>query len=371
MKDKLLYIFTIGLLVFSCFGCRSHKDSEYNLTPGSFTPLSLETVFEFNESEDVAFKAISSVKTDSYGNILVHDFWQPYLFMFDQEGKFLKKIGNEGRGPGEFEQISSFLANEEHLFIIDSSTLKMEKFEYRNGTYIHIKTIPLESHELTGKILGKTDKGILILKRFTLIAGSKENPTMQLVTSIDEKGEILQDSIVSLPIVEQMTLQAGENKLIVDKLFGNESLSAFDGLNRIYTLWTDSLSIESYSTDGYRKHAFSHSILAVSITDIEKDSISSKYGRYRSDLRRKIPDVKPVVNNLLIDDDQRIWVELFTEGLGHAWFGFTKEGEPLYKIEIPKTGAKLQEISGNRAIWNYLNEDGAPTFNVSKINVQN
>ncbi|MBD3616999.1 MAG: 6-bladed beta-propeller [Gracilimonas sp.] len=363
-------IFYACLVVFLCVGCEGQEDQKANLSPNSFTSLSMETVFEFTESEEVAFRTISSIKTDNHGNILVLDFWQPYLYMFDKEGNFLEKIGREGRGPGEFEQISSFLVDRENLWVIDSSSLKIEKFEYSDDTYIHIKTIPLGSDELAGKILGKIDRGFLILKSFTLTAGSKENPTVHLVTSIDENGEILRDSIVSVPIAEQMTLQAGENKLIGNKLFGNESLLAFNGINYIYTLWTNSLSIESYSIDGLHKHAFSHVIQPVYITGVEKDSISSKYGLYRSDLRRKMPNVKPVVNDLLIDDNQRIWVELFTSGLGHAWFGFTKNGEALYKIEIPKKGAELQEIVGNRVIWNYQNEEGAPTFIVSKIDMQ-
>lgn len=370
-NNKLHYILSVCLIVFLFLGCKSEEDQKSNLTLSSFTTLSLETVFDFTESESAAFRSISSIKTDNYGNIFVHDFSQPYLYMFDQEGNFLEKIGNEGRGPGEFEQVSSFLVNQDNLLVIDSRSLKLERFEYRDGSYIHVKTIPLGSDELAGKILGKTDEGILILKRFTLISGSKENPTEQLAVFIDEKGEILRDSIVSVPIPEQMTLEAGENKLISDKLFGNESLLAFDGHNHIYTLWSDSLSIESYSTEGLRKHVFSHSLQPVNITDAERDSISSKYGPYRSDLRRKMPDVKPVVNDLLIDDSQRVWVELFTEDLGHAWFGFTKEGKPTYKIEISKTDAKLQEISGNQVIWSYSNEDGAPTFNVSEIEIQN
>lgn len=61
----------------------------------------------------------------------------------------------------------------------------------------------------------------------------------------------------------------------------------------------------------------------------------NRYASVRDDLRRKLPDVN---NNLIIDDHQRIWVELLTEELGQGWFCFTKEGEPLYKIDIPKEG---------------------------------
>jgi hypothetical protein len=77
-----------------------------------------------------------------------------------------------------------------------------------------------------------------------------------------------------------------------------------------------------------------------------------------------LPDVKPIVHNLIIDDHQRIWVELLTEHLGHSWFCFSKEGEPIYKIDKPKTEAELQEISGDRVLWSYPNKEGAPTLAV-------
>jgi hypothetical protein len=62
-------------------------------------------------------------------------------------------------------------------------------------------------------------------------------------------------------------------------------------------------------------------------------------------------------------------VELLAADPGHDWFYFTKEEEPLYKIDIPKTGDELQEISGNRVFWSYLDVDGVPKLAFSKINI--
>lgn len=357
------------MIAFACVSCTGETNASRDLTADSFTFLPLKTVFEFTESEKVAFQQISSIKTDNYGNILVHDFRQPFLFMFDQEGNFVKKIGREGRGPGEFQQIVSFVVAQEHLWIVDSNLMKIEKFEYQNTEYVNINTLGLENEDLTGLLLGKVEEGILIKKRITIHANRKDNPTEASISLIDEDGGIIRDSIFMAPITEQMTLKGSEYTLNIGKIFGNRSLLAFDGIGRIYTLWTDSLAIDTYTVEGDRRRAFSHSLEPIRVTDEERDSILHRYARVRADLSRKLPDVKPVVKDLLIDDHQRIWVELLTEELGHGWFCFTVEGEPLYKIDIPKSGAELQGISGNRVFWNYLNDYGAPTIAVSEINI--
>lgn len=246
----------IGLIAFLSFSCTGEKDSTRYLTTNSFTSLPLETVFEFTESEEVAFQQISSIKTDTNENILVHDFKQPFLCMFDQEGNFLKKIGREGHGPGEFLHISDFLEANGHLWMIDSRAKKIEKFGYRNSEYVHIKSISLEKGELAGKFLGKTEDGVLIKNWYTLHANRKDNPTERPISLIDVNGEVLRDSIFMEPIAEHVTLKGSEYRLYIEKIFGNRSLSAFDGLSRTYTLWTDSLAIDAYTIEGDRRRAF-------------------------------------------------------------------------------------------------------------------
>ncbi|MEX2345009.1 MAG: 6-bladed beta-propeller [Balneolaceae bacterium] len=364
--NGILVIF-LTLLSLACSG---NSDIHTQLSDSSFQTLQLNPVFEFTESDEIAFQQINSVKSNNERNIIVHDFRQPFLFMFDEIGNFLKTIGREGQGPGEFQQIMSFMITQDQLWVIDSRTNKIEKFEYQDTEYVHVKSISLEKNELAGVLLGKTEEGFLIKNRYTIHANRKDNPTEQSISLINENGKILRDPIFMASIPEQVTAKGSGNTLNAGKSFGNRSLLAFDGMSQVYSLWTDSLSIDTYSIEGDHRYAFSHPLEPVRITDEEINSAINRYNKiFHADLRRQLPDVKPVVNNLIMDDHQRIWVELLTEGLGHGWFCFTKEGEPLYKIDIPMAGTELQEIHQDRVLWNYLNEDGAPTIAVSEINI--
>lgn len=254
-----------------------------------------------------------------------------------------------------------------HLWIMGSHAVKIELFEYKHAVYQHVHTINLGSRKLAGLFLGKTDKGILIRKEVIIRANRKDNPVKAGITLINKNGEIIHDSILKVPFQEQLTVHHSGNTITTGKSYGNRSLLAFDG-NCIYTLWTDSLSIDRYSLNGDHRKAFSYPLSPVKITDKEKEEVLNKYPAiFRDALQRGLPDVKPVVNKFIIDDQHRIWMDLLTERLGKGWFCFTEEGKPLYKINIPRPGAELQEISGDLVLWNYRDEDGAPTIAVSKI----
>lgn len=84
MSHKLLAIIFIGLIVLSNFACTDEDNSTDRLSIESFAILPLETVFEFTESDDLAFRFIRSMKADRHGNILVDDPSHPAVFMFEE-----------------------------------------------------------------------------------------------------------------------------------------------------------------------------------------------------------------------------------------------------------------------------------------------
>ncbi len=368
LNYKFPAIILIVFVAFLSFACARESNSTGHLTMDSFTPLPMETVFEFTESEDIAFQHISSVKSDSFGNILVHDFRQPFLFMFDLEGNFLQQIGGEGRGPGEFQHVGGFMVSAGRLWIIGSRSAKIEVFEFLDSAYVNTNTLTVEEPGLLGTLLGLTPEGILVRNRTIFRAGRRDQQDRSVISLLSENGAILRDTIFTVPIHDHVNDIASQ-VLIASISFGNGSLVTFDGTDKIYSLWTDSLRLDSYTMDGKRERAFIYNLKPVSVTDDERDSVLNQHDEpYRSAIQKKLSKVKPVVNNLLVDSHHRIWVELLSEELGQGWFCFSEEGEPLYRIDIPYSGAELQDISGNRVLWSYLNEIGAPTFAVSKIN---
>lgn len=78
--------------------------------------------------------------------IFVNDF--DYLFQFDIKGKFIRKIGQKGKGPGEYGHVFDFCIDyvRDRVYIIDYKP-RIHEFNF-NGNYIRtVNRERLESHQ--------------------------------------------------------------------------------------------------------------------------------------------------------------------------------------------------------------------------------
>jgi hypothetical protein len=78
------------------------------------------------------------------GHIYVFDkYFAKSLFVFDMEGRFIRKIGNVGKGPGEYIQANDFTLDTENRFIyLSDRGNRVHKYQL-DGTYINSITIPI------------------------------------------------------------------------------------------------------------------------------------------------------------------------------------------------------------------------------------
>lgn len=64
--------------------------------------IELSFDIEIKEPEDIIFNNLKDIATDSNNNIYILDSKEKTLYKFSEEGKFQKRIGRQGQGPGEF-----------------------------------------------------------------------------------------------------------------------------------------------------------------------------------------------------------------------------------------------------------------------------
>lgn len=60
-----------------------------------------------DDDEDVIFGVVREIGVDDQGNVYLLDIQLNQVHVFDKDGNFLRDIGREGEGPGEFRQPSS------------------------------------------------------------------------------------------------------------------------------------------------------------------------------------------------------------------------------------------------------------------------
>ena len=70
--------------------------------PETIAPEELWRLGGDDEDEDVIFGVLTSIATDSEGNVYLLDMQLSQVYVYSSDGEYLNTIGREGEGPGEF-----------------------------------------------------------------------------------------------------------------------------------------------------------------------------------------------------------------------------------------------------------------------------
>ncbi len=133
------------ILFVSCASEKALMDSP--LTPPEIQKLqnakTIEDIFD-TESEiqlatnaECAIALITDMEIDASGNYIVADGWQQRaVFIFGPDGKFLKELGKQGQGPGEYSTpVSVDINSKQEIWVADPSASRIHVYD-KNFNFI-------------------------------------------------------------------------------------------------------------------------------------------------------------------------------------------------------------------------------------------
>ncbi|MCK5146036.1 6-bladed beta-propeller [bacterium] len=141
MKSKkawqLLNSMKIMLIVLSLAGS-SFADTRHSITPKFIDQVVLSVDI------DCAFAGVNDMVIDTQGNFIIVDSYQTRgVYVFDNKGDFIQKIGRSGQGPGEFSEPTSIAINSAgQILIADYMGRRVNVY---NADYTFIKSIIMHS----------------------------------------------------------------------------------------------------------------------------------------------------------------------------------------------------------------------------------
>lgn len=185
----------VSLSMFLGFACAEVEETgnitiiEVEKNIGNFKPFKLsdldcelEYVVLETTSESMLIGVWSVDISDDY--ILVAD--RDKCLLFDRSGKFISKIGSQGRGPGENEIFTQVKILNDEVFLPDAMSNVMNTFDI-NGEFMNSLKSPGKFYVLNSNSwMPVTDSTFLV--HIPNIAGNEDNRAVL----IDNNGEILQ-----------------------------------------------------------------------------------------------------------------------------------------------------------------------------------
>lgn len=372
---SLLYIFFLSTTLISCnqsnnenvnnqSSLKTYPDSlktsidlpnevqqlnKISIIDSSVTP---ETEIEFREmfsvGDSIGPGFISHLDVDNQGRIYLGYGsairGKKKIFVFDDDGHFIQTMGRAGRGPGEFQTFKDLKVVGDRLYTLDNILKRVNIFDLDSLKSSHTIILDPKNWENIDNLKGATVDAIYPLNNQQILVAFKEPSRANLVVNGDfdpkqkryhryyimnHRGEIANEMIfknretlfgISGPVPSGFNLR--------DFPFDRNPLIAVTANGTIYSAWTDQFLIKIYSPDGKYARAFykphNNSMLnPENLSDFLQEHLDET----------EVPSNWPAIDNIIVDDRNRIWVSTITDNRkNYLWWVIEENGEVLAKF---------------------------------------
>ncbi len=264
----------------------------------------------FEGPEEYQFGRIMDVAADAEGGVYVFDGQAPALRYFDPSGQFVRQLGGEGQGPGEYQDISLGLvvrSADGRVVMRDPRNMRMNVYE-PDGT-------PFESWRLNSGLYTSNataiDDADQLYLRATLGDVAPGEPWIVGLLHMNEVGEVV--DTIRIPELPGETAYAG----------GSFEPAKLWAASRSGGLWlgiTDRYSIEHRAPDGRVLRITREGVERAEVHPDEKaehdavrDWIIRAQGQYMAEMPPPTPSVKPFFRNFLVGEEGALWVRRYVE----------------------------------------------------------
>jgi hypothetical protein len=355
---KFVPFISFLILLTSCIQQESvdipkHIEEIENLTVYSSdislpSQIQFERIHAYGGDADQPIGRLSDIAVDSSGLIYIADSQELNIKIYESDGQFLTAMGRRGQGPGEFQEISGIQINGERLYVFDRNQQKVVVFSTDPHEYDYSVSIADNRDDylvITGAHLNNifVRSNHSFLMEFS-IANMPENISswdkyggQRFYYLLDRDGEITSEQLLQAPSIYQVLIPFGGRSTGMPFEFYGKPLTILSNDDHIFHAWSEEFLIKVYTPEGEYKHAFYYPF---DRTPLEPKSVLTDAGDdfiQAAVQSMEFPDNWPAINDMLIDDQNRLWVSTIVEDLDiYYWWILEETGELITQFEWPR-----------------------------------
>ncbi len=296
-------------------------------------------------AEEYQFGTVSDIAVDASGGIYVFDGQAPALRYYDHTGAFVRQLGAEGEGPGEYKDASLGMAvrkTDGRLVMRDPRNMRMNVYD-ANGA-------PSDSWQVaSGLFTGQAT----VLDAFDhmylkILTGQPEpnKPWPVALLHLDDAGVVI-DTLVPPTLPSEPEAPGGA--FSVSKVW----TTGRDGGFLVGT--NDRYVIEHHETSG-RVLRIVRDIALPRVARDEKAEIEARndwlrrtQGQFMTAEIPPVPDIKPAFRSIAVGEEGRIWVLRYMEA---------EEGEVIQRPARPGVEAPPASRWREPVVYDVFEADG-------------
>lgn len=306
----------------------------------------LEPTLLAQSDSSVEFSRVLDVGVDSRGNIYAGD-QHGEIVVLNPTGELVRRFGRMGGGPGEYQMVGPISPfSGDSLFVFDA--MAMRATIYAPGSHRVAYTIRFPEPNLSfARDVEPLGTGLMIAhyRRINSDVPGAGQRRDDLIRILNPDGSIRRDSVVAIrePEIVEVTNEHGQGFFFPP--FARQTLTQWDAEGRVYTLWTDSSQVRIHDVNGQLAGEFTAELPGKRLP-LAGSSIDSMAGenagggltpRILADAFRSRWTTWPLVEDMLVDDQSRIWIKPVSHDSIGDWLAFTPRGRQVASFRLPRT----------------------------------
>lgn len=296
-----------------------------------------------------AFGDIRGIQASSDGDIHVLDFQAAEVRVFDSGGRYLRTIVRRGEGPGEIGEANGiFLAGDTLLWIPNHSQGTIIGVD-RHGEEIRRFNKPVTGYDYFWKG-AFDDLGRFWKETRHLEAEPREPPPTGVISATGRryyKSHDLSSGVIDSVYVGEFSRRfyaytAGTRPGVLDIPFDAFEITVVNPSGGFWGAHNASYRIARTGEGGDTLVVIEAGLAVQRVTAEDRSAYIEGMVGNRPDLRRAaaevaalMPDVKPMIHGLSVDDRSRLWVERVTPKDAPAFYDlYSRDGDYLGSVRL-------------------------------------
>ncbi|WP_176719404.1 6-bladed beta-propeller [Rhodohalobacter halophilus] len=329
--------------------------------------ISLTPAASYGDTEDVIIGQMGQFSVDQSGRIYIADFSQNVIHAYESDGSYLRQIGREGDGPGEFRRVSAIRPGERHLHVLDTGSMRISRFTLDSHNFVDNLSVPFEFQSEGGFVSFPGNFHLVGDSYYLIHFGTGYSAAMD-DSDVEPKdrgrllnrsaGEFEEGFVYEFPISEAIVHREGTSMSVMSPEYKRRSITVVNN-SRLAHGWSEELLFKFYDMDGAYQRAVWQPNENISLN---RNEILQEYsdrdepwrGMVRND---NMPERWPAYRHLVLDDENRIWAALYSdEEEMFNWRVFSEEGEFLAAFIWPES-REIREVKNGSAYTRETDEE--------------
>ena len=325
------------------------------------------------------FTRVAHVEQLPTGELLVVDGATHELRFVGADGRFRRKVGRNGAGPGEYRSISGVVVHDGRVNVFDASQARITRMTLAGGSVTTMVVgAPPDSRR---GIWSYAPGGVLDGRPVFLASGfpSRNSAPARYTDSVPQY-IYSRDAATAKRIGEMVIMDAlfESARSKGDVIFGRFSASVVGG-RHLFVTDGGRFAVRAYDASGALVRTIGRELPPQRVTGADFEEYVSFRQQFaqnmsRSDLRgllSAIPraEFKPFISRLLVDDQDNLWVEHWTVrqyfGPG-TWSVFDPLGRLLAEATFPR-GFRPSTIRGGVVAGVQYDDDGVEGIQLLRV----